>query len=154
MFVTEPLKTCRASEKITRGVRRLLATSGYSTVCELVLPNGRRADVVGISPTGRVIIVEIKTSAADFRADTKWPEYLCYCDQFYFALAEDGPIELIPADVGLILADLYSGEIVRVAPHQLMAGARRRPVLLSFARHAAHQLHTLQDSQFKGAYSL
>lgn len=132
----------------------MLATAGYSSVCELVLPNGRRADIVGMSGSGSILIVEVKSSAADFRADSKWPEYLSYCDQFYFALAADGPVDLIPADVGLILADSYSGEFVRNAPHSPMAGARRRSILLYFARHAANQLHALQDSQFKGAYSL
>ncbi len=153
-LMAEALKACRAAERITRGVRRLLATTGYSSVCELVLPNGRRADIVGMSDSGRVIIVEVKSSAADFRADTKWPEYVGYCDQFYFALATTGPIELIPSGVGLIFADAYSGEFARDAPHNPMAGARRRPMLLSFARHAAHQLHSLQDGQFKGAYSI
>jgi hypothetical protein len=151
---TEALEAFRTAQKITRGVRRLLATAGYSSVCELVLPNGRRADVVGMSGSGGILIVEVKSSAADFRADSKWPEYLSYCDQFYFALAPDGPVDLIPADVGLILADPYSGEFVRNAPHNPMVGARRRPILLAFARHAANQLHALQDNQFKGAYSL
>lgn len=151
---TEALEAGQAAQRITRGTRRLLATTGYSSVCELVLPNGRRADIVGMSGSGSIIIVEVKSSAADFRADTKWPEYLGYCDQFYFALAADGPVDLIPADVGLILADPYSGEFVRNAPHIPVVGPRRRPILLSFARHAANQLLALQDNQFKGAYSL
>ena len=79
LLETEALEACRAAERITCGVRRLLATTGYSSVCELVLPNGRRADIVGMSGSGRVIIVEVKSSAADFRADTKWPEYVGYC---------------------------------------------------------------------------
>jgi len=152
LLETEALEACRAAERITRGVRRLLATTGYSSVCELVLPNGRRADIVGMSGSGRVIIVEVKSSAADFRADTKWPEYVGYCDQFYFALAVDGPVELIPSGVGLIFADAYSGEFARDAPHNPMPGAQRRPLLLSFARHAADRLHALQDCRFKGVY--
>lgn len=151
---SEALESCRTSERITRGVRRLLASAGSSTVCELVLPNGRRADVVAVSASGHVTIVEVKSSAADFRADTKWPDYLSYCDLFYFALAANGPIDLIPTDVGLILADAYGGEFVRPALHVSMLGPRRRAVLLSFARHAADQLHALQDSKFRGPCSL
>ncbi len=151
---SEALKSCRTSERVTKGVRRLLASAGNSTVRKLVLPNGRRADVVGISASGQVTIVEVKSSAADFRADTKWPDYLSHCDLFYFALAANGPVDLIPADVGLILADAYGGEFVRLALHAPVPGPRRRAVLLSFARHAANQVHALQDSQFKSAYSL
>lgn len=141
------LEACRVSQKITRGVRRLLASTGNATVCELTLPNGRRADIVALSASGRVTIIEVKSSAADFRTDMKWPEYLDYCDRFYFALAPDGPANLIPVDVGLILADAYGGDFVRHAPDIAMAGPRRRSVLISFARHAAHQLHATQDSE-------
>lgn len=131
--------------RISKGVRRLASALGYASVCELTLPNGRRADVVAISDTGHILIIEIKSSAADFRSDHKWPEYKCYCDQLFFALAPDGPVDLIPQDAGLIVADGYSGEFMRDAPQAPIAPARRRAVILAFARHAADRLMRMQD---------
>jgi len=134
-----------AALRITRGARRLLATIGYSSVCELVLPNGRRADVAALSGTGKIMIVEVKSCAADFRADHKWQEYLDYCDELCFAVAPDGPIALIPESAGLIVADSYAGEFVRRPQATSIASARRRAMLLTLARHAADRLHRLQD---------
>ena len=131
--------------RILRGARRLMSAMGHASVCELVLPNGRRADIAAISDSGRIIIIEIKSSASDFRSDDKWPDYRNYCDQLYFALGPDGPVELIPQNTGLIVADCYAGELVRSAPINDVAPARRRAVLLAFARHAAERLHLLQD---------
>ena len=131
--------------QILRGARRLMGAMGYSSVCELVLPNGRRADIVAISGAGQITIIEIKSCVADFQSDHKWPEYIDYCDQLYFAVAPDGPIDLIPLETGLIVADSYSGELVRDAPKLPLAAARRRAILLAFARHAADRLHRFQD---------
>lgn len=133
------------ASKILRGVRRLIAAAGYSSICEFVLPNGRRADIAAICASGRVLIIEIKSCAADLRSDHKWREYREYCDQLYFGLAADGPIDLIPEDAGIIIADSYAGAFARDAPTLTMSPARRRAVLLAFARHAADRLHRLQD---------
>jgi hypothetical protein len=141
------VKEERVAAAVLRGVRRLLGAMGYSSVCELSLPNGSRADVAAISGSGQILIVEIKSSAADFRSDQKWPEYRDYCDQLYFAVAPEGPIELIPNDTGLIVADSYFGELVRTAPRAAVIPARRRAVLLAFACHAADRLHAIQDPQ-------
>ena len=135
----------RPADLITRGARRLIASLGYSSVCELSLPNGRRADIVGISHAGEIIIIEVKSCLADYLADNKWREYQPYCDRFYFALAPDGPAQRIPDDSGLIVADGYAAEVIRDAPAMTINGARRRAVLLAFARHAADRLHLLQD---------
>ena len=58
----------------------------YSTLAEFSLKNNSRADVGGLDGRGKFIIIEIKTSTVDFRADQKWPEYLDFCDVFYFAV--------------------------------------------------------------------
>lgn len=139
------LETQRTTDMITRGARRLIASLGYSSVCELCLPNGRRADVVGVSHSGEIIILEVKSCLADYLADNKWREYHLYCDRFFFALAPDGPSERIPSDTGLIVADGYAAEIIRDAPAMTLNSARRRAILLAFARHAADRLHLLQD---------
>jgi hypothetical protein len=130
---------------IAIGARRLLAGHGFSSVTELTLASGRRADIVGLGPDGCVWIVEIKSSVADFRADAKWPAYRDYCDRLYFAVAPDFPIEILPPETGLILADGYGAELARHGPEHKLAGARRRAVMLRFAHVAAGRLHALVD---------
>lgn len=130
---------------VARGTRRLLRRLNYSTITELPLLSGRRADIVALATDAKIIIVEIKSSVADFRADTKWREYRAHCDRFYFAIPESVPIDIMPDDAGLILADAYGGDIVRQAPEHHMAPATRRAVLMRFAHSAAQRLHRLSD---------
>jgi hypothetical protein len=130
---------------IARGVRRLLRTRGFSTVTELPLLDGRRADVVALNGEGSLLIVEIKSSVADFRADQKWREYAAHCDRLYFAISSEMPAEIMPAEAGLIVADAYGAEILREASLRAMAPATRRAVLLRFAQAAADRLHRLAD---------
>ena len=100
---------------IARGVRRLLRARGFSTVTELSLLDGRRADVVALNGEGALLIVEIKSSVADFRADHKWRDYSAHCDRLYFAISAEIPVEIMPEDAGLIVADAYGAEILREA---------------------------------------
>ena len=76
---------------VARGTRRLLRRLDYSTLTELPLLTGRRADVVALAMDATIIIVEIKSSVADFRADTKWREYRAHCDKFYSCLSGSLP---------------------------------------------------------------
>ncbi len=130
---------------IARGVRRMLRARGYSSVTELPLLDGRRADVVALHGDGALLIIEIKSSVADFRADRKWRDYCAHCDEFFFAIAPDIPAEIMPEEAGLILADPYGAEIVRPAPRLRIAPATRRAVLMRFAQAAADRLHRLAD---------
>jgi hypothetical protein len=138
----------RQSERalmIGRGVRRLLRARGFSSVTELPLIDGLRADIVAVDAQGEVLIVEIKSSPADLRADRKWRDYAACCDRLYFAISQYTPAEIMPADAGLILADPYGAEIVREANFQRMASSSRRALLLRFAQAAADRLHRLAD---------
>ncbi len=131
--------------EIKRGVRRTLAAHGLTSLTEFTLKGGRRADIVAIDGKGRLTIVEVKSSVADFRTDSKWPEYREYCDLFYFAVTAEFPLQLIPEDCGLIVADAYEASIIRYAPEQVLSAARRRSVLLRFAAAAAARLHRHED---------
>ncbi len=130
---------------IARGVRRLLRARGFSSVTELPLVDGRRADIVAVNGEGEVLIVEVKSSPADFRADRKWRAYAPCCDRLYFAISASTPAEMMPAEAGLILADPYGAEVLREAVFCKMAPASRRAVLLRFALAAADRLHRLAD---------
>jgi len=129
-----------AAAAIQRGVCRSFRALGHSVVCELPLANGRRADVVGLSPSGDVLIVEIKSCLIDFRTDGKWHEYLDYCDRLYFAVDADFPSDVIPEDAGLILADRYGAELMRESVEARLNAARRKAMMLCFARAAALRL--------------
>ena len=125
----------------TRGARRLLRALGHSVLGEFPLPNGGRADLVALTADGSLHIVEVKSSPADFRADSKWPGYRAFCDRFYFAVPLDLPGDILPPDTGLILADAHGAALEREAPLHRLAPARRKALLLRFATLAAERLH-------------
>lgn len=122
---------------VTRGAARLVTALGFAPMLEVVLPNGRRADIMALSPRGRIAIVEVKSGLEDFRADNKWGDYLPFCDLFYFAVATEFPVDVLPAEPGLIVADLFDGAVVRESTEILLAPARRKALTLAFARLAA-----------------
>ncbi len=133
---------------IQRGTGRMLREAGYAWVPELPLVTGRRVDIIAVSKAGLISVIEIKSSVADFRADNKWHEYREFCDRLYFAVTPDLPQEILPADTGLIVADAYGAEILKEAPEHKVSAARRKAVLLRFARAAALRLHDLHDPSF------
>lgn len=137
----------RLAVEIARGATRLLAAHGFASVVELPLANGRRADIAAVGRGGEIWIVEVKSGVADFRADTKWPEYRAYCDRFFFAVMADFPAGLLPEDTGLILADRFGGELARPAPEHVLPAARRKAMLLRVARTAAARLSGLADPE-------
>lgn len=131
--------------RIQRGVRRLFSEMGCVSLPEFSLANGRRADVVALCGAGKLSIVEIKSSVADFRADRKWPDYRDYCDRFYFAISDTVPESLIPETCGLIVADGFGAAILREPAEHPLSGARRKAVTLRFAHSAARLLHAMAD---------
>jgi hypothetical protein len=132
-------QSARARE-ICRGVVRVLAAHGLAAIAELPLPNGRRADVVGLGADGMLWIVETKSCLEDFRSDRKWAEYREYADRLLFAVLPGFPVDILPGDAGLIVADRYGGEIVRAAPQARLAAHVRRAMTLRFARASASRL--------------
>jgi hypothetical protein len=138
---TRPQQT----QDVCRGASRLLREHGLTSVTEVVLGNGRRADIAAITEAGELWIVEVKSCPADFLCDTKWQDYLDFCDRLFFAVAPDFPADLLPVATGLIVADRYGGEIVRPAPGQKLAPARRKTVTLAMLRTAAHRLQDISD---------
>ena len=135
---------------VARGVTRLFCRQDLFAICEVPLPNGRRADLMGIDGKGQLVIVEIKVSRADLSGDGKWTDYLDYCDRFYWAVpgALAGLLEeerFLPDVAGVIVADRYDAAIMREAPLRLLAPARRKAELLRFARRAARRLSAQID---------
>lgn len=131
---------------LTRGAGRLLESQGYSVLTEFRLGNGRRADIAALDRRGTLVIVEVKSSLADFRSDSKWPEYLPYCDRFYFCVSETFPqsaleeVSSLPGETGIIIADAHGGGVLRIAANRPLNAARRKAEILRFARHSAQRL--------------
>jgi hypothetical protein len=133
------------AQAIFRGTRRLLAESGHGTLAELTLATGRRVDIMGVDRRGQILVVEVKSSVADFRADRKWREYLEFCDAFAFAVGPDFPQELIPHEAGLLVADAYGAAVIRPPAGTALVAARRKALLLRFGLVAAARLQMLDD---------
>ena len=132
---------------LARGITRMFAALNCSTIWEMTLANGRRADVAVLHPNNDITLVEIKTSLADFKADNKWPDYLDFCDTLYFAVPEAFDLSVLPEEAGIIIADRYDAEIVREAPEDRLNAARRKAVTIRFAHIAASRLQRIIDPE-------
>ncbi len=137
-------------QRLQRGVCRGLRALDFVSVEELVPSPGLRVDVMALGPKGEVWVVECKSGRADFAADRKWQGYLDWCDRFFWAVDADFPVDLLPQGTGLILADAYDAEVVRMAPETPLPGARRKAILRIFARHAAARLQGMRDPGMRG----
>ena len=134
------------AQDVARGVTRLFFRSDLFALCEVPLPNGRRADMMAIGAKGQLVIVEIKVSKADLMGDQKWTDYLEYCDHFFWAVPTGFALDPFDGEglglecAGLIVADRYDAAVIREAPHRPLAAARRKAETLRFARRAARRL--------------
>lgn len=137
MDLASSLSRPEITTQVTRGAARLLADLGYTPLAEVCLPNGRRADLMALSVRGEFMIIEVKSGIEDFRVDRKWHEYGPYCDRFAFAVAPEFPLEILPEDPGLIVADGFGGAVLREPPVATLAGARRKALTIAFGRLAA-----------------
>lgn len=136
--------------EVARGVTRLFCRQDLFAMCEVPLPNGRRADMMAIDGKGGLTIVEIKVAKSDLVGDSKWLDYLDFCDRFFWAvppglaslLEED---RFLPGEAGLIVADRYDAATIRDAAVRPLAPARRKAETLRFARRAARRLSAQID---------
>jgi hypothetical protein len=135
----------RPGQILARGVCRHLLQHDFVTVEEFVPAPGLRVDILALGPKGELWVVECKSGPADFRSDRKWQGYLEWCDRFFWAVDADFPTELLPDGSGLILADGYDAEILRMPPESPLPPARRKAMVQRFARHAALRWHAARD---------
>ncbi|MEL6607854.1 MAG: MmcB family DNA repair protein [Pseudomonadota bacterium] len=143
--LTPPTPTLRPGQLLARGVCRHLLSYDFVSVEELTPTKGRRVDVMALGPKGEIWVIECKSSRADFQSDSKWQDYLEWCDRYFWAVDEHFPTELLPDDTGLIIADEYDAEILRMGPEDKLAPARRKVMIQKFARHAALRAHAARD---------
>ncbi|MCG7492927.1 MmcB family DNA repair protein [Thalassobius sp. Cn5-15] len=140
-----PLQQMQPGQLLARGVARALRGYGFASIEEFVPSRGLRVDVMGLGPKGEIWIIECKSSRADFQSDSKWQGYLEFCDRYFWAVDADFPTELLPDETGLMIADAYGGEIIRMGPEAKLAAARRKRLTHKFASDAARRLLSLRD---------
>ena len=145
MMMQSPLSDLQPGQVLARGTARALASLGFDSLPEMVLRPRLRADLMAVGRKGEIWIIECKSSRSDFQSDRKWQGYLDWCDRYFWAVDADFPIELLPEETGLFIADGYGAELVREAPLSKLAPARRKALTLDFARAAARRLQRLCD---------
>jgi hypothetical protein len=130
---------------IRRAAARLCARLAWAPLHEVPLPNGRRADILALRPDGGLACIEVKSGLRDFLADAKWPDYRACSDALYFAVDADFPLDVLPEDVGVMVAADGVAELLREAPAHPLPSVRRRSLLQRFAALAALRLAALED---------
>lgn len=81
----------------------------HVTLKEVFLSPSLRVDILDISWSDQVTIMELKTCKEDFKHDEKWQKYMDYCDYFWF-MCPVGAIDksVLPKEVGLVYVNLDS----------------------------------------------
>lgn len=148
MNMPDDLAPLKPGQLLARGVCRHLLSHNFVSVEELVPTSGLRVDVMALGPKSEVWIIECKSSRVDFTSDCKWQGYLEWCDRYFWAVDEAFPTELLPVETGLIIADQYDAEVVRMPEESKLAPARRKVMVQKFARHAATRWHAARDPGF------
>lgn len=147
---SQPLSGPAAGD-VARGIGRLFARNDIWCLAEVPLRNGRRADLMGIDDKGLIVIVAIKVARGDLLGDAKWPDYLDFCDRFYWGVPpglDRSPLEgaaYRPDTCGVIVADGYDAEILRPAALDPLAAARRKAQVEHLARIAMRRHTALID---------
>ncbi len=144
-MTTSPDPCLQPGQLLARGVCRHLLGHDYVCIEEFSPERGKRVDVMALGPKGQLWVIECKSSRADFTSDAKWQGYLEWADRYFWAVDADFPTDLLPDETGVIIADAYDAEILRMGPETRLAGARRNALIRRFARHAGLRLQGLRD---------
>ena len=148
MILSDPTSTTAPvtpGQLLARGVCRHLQTHDFCCIEEFVPERGKRLDVLALGSRGEFWVVECKSSRVDYTSDSKWQGYLEWADRFFWAVDTDFPVDLLPPETGLIIADGFGGEVIRMPAATPLAPARRKALTLRFARCAALRLQGLRD---------
>ena len=130
---------------LARGMARHLAGLGFVSLEEFPPIKGLRVDLLALGRKSEIWIIECKSSREDFMSDEKWQNYLPWCDQYFWAVPTDFPVDILPEQTGVFWADGYDAELMRDAPISTLSPARRKSIIHRFARRAARRLAVLRD---------
>jgi len=118
---------------------------GLSSLSEFSPARGLRVDIITLGMANEIWIVECKSCQSDFKSDKKWQNYLDWCDRYFWAVEANFPIDILPPDTGVIIADAYDASILREAPLKKLSVARRKKIIKSIAKSACNRLLTHTD---------
>lgn len=141
----QPQNEMMPGQLLARGVCRHLRGHGFVGLEEFVPDRGLRVDVLALGPKGEIWVIECKSSRADFQTDKKWQGYLDWCDRYFWAVDSEFPTELLPDGTGLIMADAYDAEIIRMGEESKLAPARRKKLMQKVAKTAMSRLQGYRD---------
>jgi len=130
---------------IRRAAARLCLRLAWAPLHEVSLPNGRRADILALRGDGGFACIEVKSGIRDFLTDQKWWEYREFCDNLYFAVDVDFPLDILPEETGLIVVAEQHADLIREAPEHRLPAARRAALLRRWALLAGSRLAVLED---------
>ena len=139
--------TAKPGQLLARGVCRHLATHDFASIEEFSPERGKRVDVAALGRKGEIWVIECKSSRADFQSDAKWQGYLDWCDRYFWAVDAAFPLEVLPDGTGIMIADAYAAEIIRMPEARRLPAARRSALIRKFARDAARRLQWIRDPQ-------
>tara|TARA_A100001388_G_scaffold137779_1_gene102119 strand:+ start:227 stop:664 length:438 start_codon:yes stop_codon:yes gene_type:complete len=122
------------TQRITDAIARSYFGQGDGVLREFKLKNRRRVDLVTINDKGWIIIIEIKSSPEDFLSDKKWSEYIDWADQFYFGVAHNFPISILPKEHGIITTDGFDVYQAQPSPIHKLNGSRRNNLICKMAK--------------------
>ena len=141
----QPQKKLKMGQLLARGMARHLAGLGFVSLEEFPPIKGLRVDLLALGRKSEIWIIECKSSRDDFMSDEKWQNYLPWCDQYFWAVPTDFPVDILPEQTGVFWADGYDAELMRDAPISTLSPARRKSIIHRFARRAARRLAVLRD---------
>ena len=141
----QPQKKLKTGQLLARGMARHLAGLGFVSLEEFPPIKGVRVDLLALGRKSEIWIIECKSSREDFMSDEKWRNYLPWCDQYFWAVPTNFPVDILPEQTGVFWADGYDAELMRDAPISTLSPARRKSIIHRFARRAARRLTVLRD---------
>ena len=128
------IKELLNTQRITDAIARSYYEQGDGVLREFKLRVKRRVDLITLNDEGLITIIEIKSSVSDFRSDKKWNEYIDWADQFYFGVAQNFPIDILPKEHGIITTDGFDTYEARKSPVKKLNGSRRNTLVRKLAR--------------------
>lgn len=131
--------------RISRGVMRHFSQLGLSSLPEFAPTRSLRVDIITFGLSDEIWIVECKSGKTDFKSDNKWYGYLDWCDRYFWAVDRDFPVDILPSDTGLIIADPYDASILREAPLNKLSVVRRKKLMKLIAKTACGRLLAHSD---------
>ena len=131
--------------KLARGVIRHFDQLGLASLSEFSPARGLRVDIITLGVLDEIWIVECKSGVSDYKTDKKWKNYLDWCDRYFWAVDVNFPIQILPEETGIIIADAYDASILKEAPINRLTASRRKKITKSIAQSACTRLLSHTD---------